>query len=288
MPEGSVSGIRPTQGGTPGASDAPGGAGGPGATVARLAALPGVSTAGALARATEDGRAIGRVLPVSAALADLLPRHGLRRGDTVSVTGSTSLLLALLAEATAQGSWAAAVGLPRLGVLAAGELGVAVQRLALVPRPGAELAAVTAALLDGFDLVVVTAPRTVEGTRTARRLSARARNRGAVLLSAGPWPGAELDLRCRTVRWSGTADGHGYLRSREVEVGVSSRVASARPGRARLLLPGPDGTVAAADPPGTGSPHTDVPHTDVPHTDVPHSGDTAPAGRTPLRAVKVG
>ncbi len=273
MPEGSVSGIRCAQGGTPGAPGASGESGGAGATVARLAALPGVSTAGALATAAEDGRATGRVLPVSAALADLLPRHGLRRGDTVSVTGSTSLLLALLAEATAQGSWAAAVGLPRLGVLAAGELGVAVQRLALVPRPGAELAAVTAALLDGFDLVVVTAPRTVEGTRAARRLSARARNRGAVLLSAGPWPGAELDLRCRTVRWSGPADGHGYLRSREVEVGVSGRAAPARPGRARLLLPGPDGTVASAD---------------SPRTDSPRTGDTAPVGRTPLRAVQAG
>ncbi|CAA9257662.1 MAG: hypothetical protein AVDCRST_MAG54-2310, partial [uncultured Actinomycetospora sp.] len=45
------------------------------------------------------------VLPVAGALAGLLPDGGLRRGSTVAVCGSTSLLLALLAEASRAGSW---------------------------------------------------------------------------------------------------------------------------------------------------------------------------------------
>ncbi|NBH10575.1 hypothetical protein GTY80_45970, partial [Amycolatopsis sp. SID8362] len=67
--------------------------------------------------------------------------------------GSTSLLLALLAPATAAGSWAAVVGLPSLGLAAAAEHGADLSRLALVPRPGAEFPAVVAALLDGVDVV---------------------------------------------------------------------------------------------------------------------------------------
>src|ERR1700753_935471 len=47
------------------------------------------------------GGPVGRVLPGRAELAQLLPYRGLRRGSTVVVRGSTTVLLALLAEATA-------------------------------------------------------------------------------------------------------------------------------------------------------------------------------------------
>ncbi|PXY38177.1 hypothetical protein BA062_05490 [Prauserella flavalba] len=214
--------------------------------VARLASLPGVSTASGVAASAVHAQTTGRVLPVLPALAELLPWGGLRRGSTVAVHGSTSLLLALLAEATASGSWAAVVGIPRLGLVAARELGVEVGRLALVPRPGADFASATAALLDGVDLVATGPPGRFGGTQTARRLSARARNRGAVLLSLGPWPGAEVELRCGPVSWSGLGEGHGYLREREVVVDVAGRGAAARPFRASLLLPGPGGAVATA------------------------------------------
>lgn len=81
-------------------------------------------------------RAVGRVLPVRADLAALLPAGGLPRGTTIAVDGSTALLLTLLATATARGSWAAVVGMPSLGLLAASEIGVALCRLALVLAPG--------------------------------------------------------------------------------------------------------------------------------------------------------
>src|ERR1044071_2615739 len=117
---------------------------------ASLAASSAVGVASDLASAPDDR---ARMLPVHPALAGLFPWGGLRRGTTVSVRGSTSLLFALLAPPTDTGSWAALVGMPDLGLRAAAELGVAVDRLALVRHPGRNLPAVVAALLDGMDLV---------------------------------------------------------------------------------------------------------------------------------------
>ena len=212
--------------------------------VARLAALPGVSTASGVAAQAERARATGRVLPVAPALAGLLPEAGLRRGSTVAVHGATSLLLALLAEATAAGSWAAVVGMPSLGVAAAAELGVDVGRLALVPRPGVELPSVVAALLDGVDLVAVST-ETLQPA-VARRLSARARHRGAVLLSAGAWPGADVELVCARGPWTGPEDGYGHLKQRRARIRSQGRGAASRPAETEAWLPGPGGAVAPA------------------------------------------
>ena len=102
-----------------------------------------------------------------------------------------------------------------------------------------------AALLDGVGLVALAgADRMPAGVR--RSLAARARQRGSVLLPLGRWPGAEIELDCRAEAWYGAESGHGRLRSREVVVCAVGRGAAARPRTARLLLPGPDGAVAAA------------------------------------------
>jgi len=177
-----------------------------------------------------------RVFPVRADLAQLFPWGGLRPGGTVAVQDSVALLLALIAEATAHGSWAALVGLPDAGVLAAAELGVAVDRLALVPQPGADIVGVTAALLDGFEIVAVAAPR-ISGAH-ARRLSARARHRDAALVAFGQWPGADLELRCSGRRWTGLGDGHGCLRAQVVDVHAQGRGSAARPFRVPVTLQG--------------------------------------------------
>lgn len=206
------------------------------APLAKLTSLPGVSTASGVAIAAEQARATGRVLPVLPGLKDLFPAGGLRRGSTVVVRGSASLLFALLAEATACGSWAAAVGMPDLGLAAAAEIGVELSRLALVPRPGTEFASVSAALLDGMDLVAV-APGAAAPS-VARRLSARARHRGAVLLSAGPWPGAELEVRCGAGEWTGLDGGAGHLRERRIGIRVEGKGSAARSRRVALALPG--------------------------------------------------
>ncbi|MEJ2862228.1 hypothetical protein [Actinomycetospora flava] len=187
------------------------------------------------------------VLPVAAPLAGLLPDGGLRRGSTVAVAGSTSLLLAVLAEASRAGSWCAVVGLPDLGVQAAAEAGLDLARTALVPRPGPRPAAVVAALVDGVDVVVL--DTTLPGVRwpagERQRLGARVRQKGAVLVpvgAPGSWPGAEVELRAQGSAWAGLGgDGAGRLRSRRVRVRSAAR---GRPGEQEepLLLPGPAGT----------------------------------------------
>src|SRR6185369_12669246 len=155
---------------------------------------PGVRTAAQLGEPSLDTSASAGSLPLVPALVNLVP-GGLRRGSTISVTGSTALILALLSEATQQGSWAAITGMPEVGVAAAAELGVELDRLALVPHPGVEIAAVLSALIDGFDLVVLgrAVARRMQ-PQLAPRLAGRVRSRGAVLLAAGPWPGADLEL----------------------------------------------------------------------------------------------
>ncbi|MGB4135045.1 MAG: hypothetical protein WA971_00665, partial [Microbacterium sp.] len=78
-----------------------------------------------------------RVLPVPPALASILPGGGLLLGSVYTVSPSLSLIFALLSTASARGSWCAAVGLPDLGAEAAAAAGVALERLVLVPSPGA-------------------------------------------------------------------------------------------------------------------------------------------------------
>lgn len=189
------------------------------------------------------------VLPALPALRPLLPGGGLRRGTTVSVlggVGSTSLLLALLAGASTAGAWSAVVGLPTLGPLAAAELGVALERLVVVHDTGERWASVVAGLLDGFDVVAIRPPEHVS-VRDSRRLAGRVRERGAVLLTAGHWQGAELRLTTSESHWQGVGDGHGHLRARSLAVRVEGRGAAARPRSARLWLPAPGGGCTALE-----------------------------------------
>jgi hypothetical protein len=196
----------------------------------------------------------GRVLPVVAPLARLLPAGGLRRGTTVAVPpgpAATSLLWAALVKASADGAWVGIVGRPDLGLVAAAEAGMRLERLALVPRPGAELLAVTSALLDGLDVVVMAGTQQVAAGER-QRLAARARQRGAVLFSLGPWPGADVRLSCANTHWDGVGagldGGSGRLGERRVEVQVSGR-GLAPAGRAqRLLLPARTASSVVADP----------------------------------------
>jgi hypothetical protein len=189
-------------------------------------------------------RQAGHLLPVSSSLAPLFPAGGLRRGSTIAVRGSTSLLLALLAEASAAGSWCAVIGLPALGAVAAVEAGIAAERLALVPDPGAEPGAVAAALLDGVDIVVVGSPGGLQLV-DVRRLVARARQRGSVLIGVGNWPGAELRLEITDTAWYGLGDGHGHLKARAATIVGTGRGSASRPRRVRVWLPAAGGGVAA-------------------------------------------
>ena len=188
-----------------------------------------------------------QVLPVLEPLRALLPDGGLRRGSSVAVDGpaATSLALALAAGPSTSGSWVATVAMPSLGLVAASELGVSLARLAMVADPGRDTwGSVVAALIDAFDVVLVRADGRVR-QGDARRLAARARERGAVLLRTGSgWQeGADVRLTVADGRWEGLGDGHGHLRARQVEVVVGGRRAAGRQQRVRLWLPSADGRV---------------------------------------------
>jgi hypothetical protein len=218
--------------------------------VAGLALEMDLALAGAVRRASDLHEVAGspdRVLPVPPELRPLLP--GLRRGSTVSVApGFTSLVPALLAAASTGGAWVAVVGMPGLGAPAAAQVGVVLERLALVPYPGPEWPAVVAALLDGLDVVVVAPPGPVTD-RVASRLAARARQRGSVLVSYGEWTGADLALAAGAAAWSGLGAGHGRLRCRELTITARGRGAATRPRRVRVRLPDPGGRLAPAPAP---------------------------------------
>ena len=195
-------------------------------------------------RPTDEPGASARLLPVPPTLAGVLPAGALDRGSTVVVHGSTSLALELLAEASRAGSWVALVGLPGVGVLAAAQLGLDLDRVVLVPAPGPDGPTVVAALLDGVDVVVVGDVALGDGDR--RRLSARARERGAVLLSTAAWPGAHLVLTAE-VTWEGLGRGHGRLRSRRLTVRCAGRGAAAR-GWLAEVTSDPQAAVAVGTP----------------------------------------
>ena len=198
-----------------------------------------------------------QLLAVVAPLEPLLADGGLRRGSTVVVEGApgaTSLALALGAAASASGAWVAAVGLPALGLSAAAELGVALDRVVVVTAPPAQAwATVVAALVDAVDLVWVGLTRRV-AAGDARRLAARARERGAVLVplasrepatGRASWPqAADVRLTVASPSWTGpSGDGAGRLEARRVEVVATGRGAASRQRRVSLWLPGPDGRV---------------------------------------------
>ncbi len=186
-----------------------------------------------------------RTLPVTPVIAELVGAGGIQRGSTVIVPpgapGSTTLALELLAGASTAGHWCAAVGLANLGILAARERGIVLDRLLLVPSPGpaGRWQQVLASLFDGVDAVLF-APSAPVRQGDARKLTARARDRGSLLVvldRRGWWsePG-DLRLGVTASAWSGLGGGHGLLSSRSVEVEVSGRGAAARPRRTAMHL----------------------------------------------------
>lgn len=187
-----------------------------------------------------------RVLPVGSPLDGLFPGGGLARGATVRVEESTSLALALIAEATRSGSWVAVVGTAAIGWAAAADLGVELRRLLVIPRLArATWAEVVAALVDNMAAVVVR-PAVPVPERDARRIAARARERAAVLIVDGParcWP-IEADVVMGVSgHWSGLGAGHGRLQSRRVAVSLSGRRAANRHRTVEVWLPGADGSL---------------------------------------------
>lgn len=175
-------------------------------------------------------------LPVVAPLSSLFAEGGLVRGRTVACSGDAALsaALALSAAATRAGSWLAVVGVPNLGVAAAIEAGVAVERIVLAqpPRASREWITTVAALVEGFDVLVVAPPSSLS-QHDARRLQSRILARQSVLvvvdLPAVPSLGSsdvfasDLDVHADTVAWSGIERGGSHITQRTVHVRVGGR-----------------------------------------------------------------
>lgn len=195
-----------------------------------------------------------RTLAVPTAIAALIPAGGLQRGITVATGGvaASSLALALAGPVTASGAWVAVVGVGELGLLAAVELGVDLERVLLVadPEPTA-WPSVVAALLDAFDLVLTRPPGRV-GPSVQRRLNARTRDRGSVLVQVGgdlqAWTQRpDVVLTATAQAWVGVGVGHGRLVARQVVVEAAGRRAGGRSRHGVIWLPSPVGGLSTVN-----------------------------------------
>lgn len=212
-----------------------------------MARLMGVSELRASAAASGAFRPGERRLAVPGPLHSLLP-EGVERGSTVVVGGSTTLALALIAALGRDGGWVAGVGWESVGLMAAHEAGVGWDRVVAVGvEDRQKWPVVLATVVEAFDVVLVGSGWRV-GAGDARRVAARSRERGTVLVVAEAragvsvgeiWPlPPEVRLRVVDDRWQGLGDGHGYLRSRRVTVEAGGRGRLSRPRRQELRFPG--------------------------------------------------
>lgn len=191
-----------------------------------------------------------QLLAVPEPLLPLFPFGGLQKGQSVGFRGSGSWSVAMAMAGTLAGNdgWMAVVGIEELGLAAVAELGVRLDRLLLIETtPPAQLATVVAALVGAVGVIALSPNRDV-GHRDARRLTARARERGTTLfhLDGGRHWSQALDLMITTKpeHWEGIGQGHGHLRWRRLSVEAIGRRSSARRRRVSVLLPGPGGGLA--------------------------------------------
>jgi hypothetical protein len=147
---------------------------------------------------------------------------------------------------------------------------VALERCVLVDHPP-DWWAVMGAVIGAFD-VIVTIPPARLALAQHRRLTARLRERGTVLVQLGSATG-DVCLRVEGSEWSGLhRDGHGRLAARRLTLTRTGRGAAARPLRAHLWLPDAGGGPARTDTTEVAPPATAT------------AGDEV-AGRPGLRAV---
>lgn len=202
-------------------------------------------------RVTPLGLAREQTLPVHDALAPLFPGGVLQRGTVIGVggPGATSLALAVAAAPSTAGSWTAFVGDTDIGLVATGEHGVALERVLMVVPDPPEWASALAALIGAVDMIVISPCHRIHES-DARRVGARLRERGSVLVSIGSrWPiGADVRLDVTEPSWRGLGAGHGVLQSRAVSIVGGGRGAAARPRSLEVLLPGPGGGPRPLDP----------------------------------------
>lgn len=166
----------------------------------------------------------------SGAARDTAGLSELARPGTVGVLdGSPTMLLGLIAQITSGGGHVAVIGLPRLGLIAAAEMGAALDRVVWIPDPGPDPEAVAAVLIDGMDLVVLDPARAEVPPTRARAITARVRRSAARLLVVDArWPGADIRIDAQVTECVGLGRGHGRISGLELTVGVRGRAQAPR------------------------------------------------------------
>ena len=182
-------------------------------------------------------------LPTLPGITELLGEE-LKAGVVYSVSGSTTLAMAMLAGPSRAGCWCGVVGVPTFGVEAAAAWGIDLDRLVLVPRTADQWLQVTAAMADVMTVVLTRPPAGCSPAEVAR-LGSRLRQRGATMISLGGWPQSEATLSAVESRWHGLGrpvrdgydSGHGYLTARQLTVRVEGRRWGGRSRTRQVWLP---------------------------------------------------
>jgi hypothetical protein len=226
---------------------------------ARAAELSRDHLAATFSRQTTPVVAGEDLVPLLLPLQQALGVDGLRRGNTVLIggeegSGTTSLALALIAKATTDGMWCSIVGPPDLGMVAAVELGVDLERLVVVASPRTRAATAIGALVEGCDVVLLRLPLAMSRTEMLR-LGARARQRRVlvVLLSdprsrAVAWPEApDITVQIRSSVFSGIESGSGRIAGRRVEIETVHRRSGGMRAPVALWLPAVTGELRLVD-----------------------------------------
>lgn len=166
---------------------------------------------------TEGAGTFDRAVPADAVplprdLRSVVPSGAVAPGQVVALAGGHSLVVALVAAATAAGKRCAIIGYPALGLAAVAAEGGDLSQVALVPSAGADPGVVASVLLDGMDMVVLDPACGRIPPARARVLAGRARSAGTVLVAgARDWPGADLHLESAPSRCVGLDRGYGRI-----------------------------------------------------------------------------
>lgn len=155
-----------------------------------------------------------------------------------------AVLCGLLAAATASGQHAAILtdpAEPQIGLLAAWEMGAALERLYLVQTPIERVAEVAGVLTDGIDLIVLDLPRAHIPPSALEKLRGRLRTKGAILIATrSDWARhAHLELQVRRRPDYGLGRGRG--RVRQIDLDIDVLVGTRQIRRGRVVLRGHGG-----------------------------------------------
>lgn len=139
----------------------------------------------------------------------------------LAIRGSAALMLSLAGHASKEGAWVASVGMPWLGWGAGSHYGLDLSHVAHIPQVRGRGHDVVAALIDGFDIVLVGPIGLTD--RDQQSLSRRARSRAVSLLS-DDWAGAPC-LQAEVHPGAGYLAGIGHLNSVRIRVRYGSATA---------------------------------------------------------------